>query len=336
LDFRGGKYGAFKYQLYDTELRHNFGSGFGARSPYAGIGGTTLTAGFPNVTPTAWNTFDHSYSRRDLGGMFEVSANTPWYFRAEANEVKRQGINVIAGAQGTSPGNGNMDLPIPIDYTTMNYSAEGGYASKRGHFAVNYMQSRFSNDNALLRWTNGFLGGVDTTILAPSNDLTRISANGNLRKLPGDSTLAGRVTHSKLTNSVAVQSTMLSTGGTTPATAASSPVFNGDIKYTPVSLSLSSHPLHDLDTRLYWNWALEKNDSTQVIFRPAVASGLLGGASSNCSTTGPAACVPELFGYKKNNYGIEAGYRFNRANRITGAFDYYDISRDRFDFRGNV
>ena len=336
LDLRGGKYRVFKYQLYDNELRHNFGSGLGALSPYAGIGGTTLTAVFPNGTPTAWNSFDHSYSRRDLGGMFEISANSPWYFRTEANEVKRSGINVLAGSQGTSPGNGFVDLPTPIDYTTMNYSAEGGYASKRGHFAVNFMRSDFSNDNPLLRWTNGFFGGgVDTTILAPSNDFTRISANGNLRKLPGDSTLAGRVTHSKLTNSVAVQGTMLSTGGTNPATVASSPVFNGDIKYTTVGLSLSSHPLHDLDTRLYWNWAHEKNDSTQVIFRPAAGTGLLGGASSNCSNTGPAACVPELFGYKKNNYGVEAGYRLNRGNRLTGGFDYYDIVRDRIDFRGN-
>ena len=196
------------------------------------------------------------------------------------------------------------------------------------------MRSDFSNDNTLLNWSNGFFGGVDKTILAPSNDLTRISANGNLRKLPGDSTLAGRVTHSKLTNSVAVQATMLSTGGTTPATAASSPVFNGDIKYPTASLSLSSHPLHDLDTRLYWNWAHEKNGSTQVIFRPAVGTGLLGGASSNCSNTGPAACVPELFGYKKNNYGIEAGYRLNRGNRLTGGFDYYDISPARLDFPG--
>src|SRR3989304_275397 len=32
LDFRGGKYGVFKYQLYDNELRHNFGSGFGSLS----------------------------------------------------------------------------------------------------------------------------------------------------------------------------------------------------------------------------------------------------------------------------------------------------------------
>ena len=344
LDFKGGKYGVFKYQLYDNELRHNFGSGVGARSPYAGIGGATLTAVFPNGNPNTWNSFDHSYSRRDLGGMFEVSANSPWYFRAEANEVKRSGINVLAASNGTSPGNGFVDLPTPIDYTTMNYSAEGGYSSKRGHIAVNFMRSDFSNGNALLNWSNGFFGGVDKTILAPSNDFTRISVNGNLRQLPGGSILAGRVTQSKLTNSVAVQSTMLSTGATNPATASSSSVFNGDVKYTTVGLSLSSHPLHDLDTRLYWNWAEEKNGSTPITFSPAAGTGLLGGASSNCSnagsTTGLAPfvavpCTPERFGYKKNNYGVEAGYRFSRANRLTGGFDYYDISRDRLDFHGN-
>ena len=336
LDFRGGKYGVFKYQLYDNELRHNFGSGFGARSPYSGIGTANLTAVFPNTNVNGWNTFDHSYSRRDWGGMFEISANSPWYFRAEVNEVRRQGINVIAGSNSTSPGGGFMDLPAPIDYSTKNYTAEGGYSSKAGHIAVNLTHSTFDNGNDVLRWSNGFFAnGLDTTILAPDNTFTKLSVNGNLRKLPGDSTLAGRVTHSKLTNDVAVQATMLSTGGTNPATAANSPVFSGDIKYTTVSLSLSSHPLHDLDTRLYWNWALEKNDSTQMIFSPAAGTGLLGGASSNCSNTGAKPCVPELFGYKKNNLGVEAGYRLNRANRLTGGFDYYDIVRDRIDFHGN-
>ena len=30
LDLKGGQYGAFKYQIYNNELRHNFGSGIGA------------------------------------------------------------------------------------------------------------------------------------------------------------------------------------------------------------------------------------------------------------------------------------------------------------------
>ena len=31
LDVKGGSYGVFKYRLYSDELRHNFGSGPGAR-----------------------------------------------------------------------------------------------------------------------------------------------------------------------------------------------------------------------------------------------------------------------------------------------------------------
>ena len=346
LDLKGGKYGVFKYQLYDNELRHNFGSGFGARSPYAGIGSATLTAVFPNGNPNTWNTFDHSYSRRDLGGMFEVSANTPWYFRVEANEVKREGINVIAGAQGTSPGNGNMDLPAPIDYTALNYSAEGGYSSKAGHFAVNWMQSRFTNGNALLNWSNGFFGGVDTTVLAPSNDLMKLSANGNMRQLPGNSTVAGRFTYSKLTNDLAVRPTMLSTPvvagvGTVQPTGSNSPTFHGEVVKKTVSLSLNSHPAKDLDTRVYWNWYREDSRSTQMVFTPAQASGLYAaGTGPNCNNNvapaAPSPCVPEPFNLRKNNLGIEAGYRLNTQNKVSGGFDWYDIERERVDFIGTL
>ena len=167
----------------------------------------------------------------------------------------------------------------------------------------------------------------------------RVGANGNVRKLFWDSTLAGRLTYSKLTNSVNMQPTMLSTGNTNPATASNNATFNGEIEYKTVSLSLSSHPIHDLDTRVYWNWGEEKNNSTRMVFSPALASGLLGGASPNCSTA-PAAvgtpCTPELFGYKKNNLGIEAGYRINRGNKISGGYDYYNIERERIDFTKNI
>ena len=44
VDLKGGKYGSFKYQIYGNGLRHNFGSGPGALSPYSGIGGSVLTA----------------------------------------------------------------------------------------------------------------------------------------------------------------------------------------------------------------------------------------------------------------------------------------------------
>src|SRR5215208_3297444 len=37
LNLNGGRYGGYKYRLYMDELRHNFGSGPGAKSPYFGI-----------------------------------------------------------------------------------------------------------------------------------------------------------------------------------------------------------------------------------------------------------------------------------------------------------
>jgi MtrB/PioB family decaheme-associated outer membrane protein len=349
LDLRGGMYGMFKYRLYSNELRHNFGSGVGALSPYSGIGSPTLTATFPNLTPSTWNTFDHSYRRRDLGGMFEISLNSPWYFRTDANQVTRKGVNVLAGAQGTSPGSGFIDLPAPIDYKTTNYSAEAGYQGRSSHFAVNVAYSRFSNGNDILRWSNGFFAPLsptnyDTTILPPDNEMLRISANGNVRKLPWDSTLAGRVTYSKLTNEVPVLATMLGPNtavlpntlagtGSRPSTGASSSLFHGEIRKTTLGLSLSSHPLPALDTRAYWNWAREDNHSTHLTFDPlAIATNSFGGGLT-CSGF---ACTPEPFGYKKNNLGIEAGYRVNRQNKVSGGFDWYDMERERIDFTENT
>ncbi len=339
LDLKGGRYGVFKYRLYDDELRHNFGSGPGARSPFSGIGTSTITATLPNPNVDTWNTFDHSYQRRNWGGMLELQATSPWYFRMDANEVTRRGVNVFGGANGTSPGNGFTDLPSPIDYTARNYSAEGGYSGSRGHFAVNLTHSTFENANDVLRWSNGFfLNGLDTTVLPPDNQLTRFSVNGNLRRLPADSTLAARLTYSKLSNDVLMQQTMLSTGGTNPATNPSDPSFRGDIKKTTLSLSLSSHPVTALDTKLYWNYAKEQNDSTAMSFNPAVGSGLRMGSTNplvNCANVATVLCTPELFHYKKNNLGAEAGYRVSRGNKLSGGLDYTHVDRERVDFPKN-
>src|SRR3972149_3503633 len=127
FDFWGGRYGVFKYQVYSNELKHRFGSGSGALTPYTGVGGTTRTAVFPNPTVSTWNAFDNSLKRRDLGGFFEWSATSPWYFRVDANEVQRDGIKVMS-ANGVGF-TGVFELPAPVDYTTRNFSVEGGYQS---------------------------------------------------------------------------------------------------------------------------------------------------------------------------------------------------------------
>ena len=328
LNLSGGRYNTYKYRLYSDQLRHNLGSGPGARSPFSGIGGATLTAPFPLPAVGSWNTFDHSYKRQDTGGMFEWQAASAWYFRVDANQIKRDGINVYAGANGTSPGAGFTDLPVPIDWTQRNYSAEVGHSTRRSHFAVNLSYSTFENENEVLRWSNRqFANGLDTTTLPPSNDLARIALNGNLRQLPWESTLAGRFTYSRLNSEVGVQPAMLSTGGAFSPTNPSSTTFEGDITKMTLGVALNSRPTRPLDTKLYFNWVKEENDSTQINFIPG--AGLTGGS---CTAI---ACAPEMFHYEKWQLGAEAGYRLTPANRISAGLEYTDIERERADFQDN-
>ena len=326
LDFRGGLYGTLKYRLYSDQLRHNFGSGPGARSPFSGIGGGTITATLPNPNVATWNAFDHSYTRRDTGGMVEWQATSPWYFRVDANEVKREGINVFGGANGTNPGQGFTDLPAPIDYTARNISGEFGHSTTRSHFAVNLLYSQFENDNPVLRWNNGFFAnGLDTTVLPQGNELTRLGVNGNLRNLFWNSTLAGRFVYSQLTSDVTMQDPILATvAGVSESPGPIPARFEGDIKRTNLSLSLSSHPTRELDTRAYLDYAKEDNDSTQMTFSPT--TNLDGGT---CIAGGP--CNPERYHYKKTKIGLEGHYRLSRQNRLSGGLEYADIDRERID-----
>jgi MtrB/PioB family decaheme-associated outer membrane protein len=245
--------------------------------------------------------------------------------RADVNEVKRKGINVLAGPNGTSPGNGFMDLPAPIDYTARNYSAEAGYSGGRAHVAASFLYSQFENNNDALRWSNGFFGnGLDTTVLPPDNELTRFGLNGNIRRLAFDSTLAARFTHNRLTNNVALQPTMLTgPGAVFSATNPNEPNFRGNVEKTTFSASLASRPLSALETRLYYDYQKEENHSTELVFTPAAGNNL------QCSG-GP--CTPELYHYKKSAYGAEAGYRVTRANKLSTGLEYAHVERERVDF----
>lgn len=328
IDLKGGKYSLFKYQVYGDWMQHNLSMRpDGATSPYGNIGTSTLTATFPNLNPATWNdSFNFEKKRQNIGGLVEFSNIyvSPWYVRADANQVRTTGINIASGAAGTSPGNGFVDLPAPLDYVTNNMSVEGGYATKQGNFGVNFTRSTFTNDNQILRWSNPFFGStgpvagrnqLDDTFLPPDNDLWKVSANGALRMLPWGSTLAGRVTYSELTSNAGVLGNML--GGTNaaaarPATLPSSTNFDGKVKNTSVAVSLASNPFRALDTRLYYNYYDKNNDSNQVTF-------------NNCTVATAApftSCQTQLFGYTRNNAGVDAGYRINATNRLTGVIDY--------------
>ncbi len=316
VNLRGGMYDAFKYRLYSDQLKHNFL--FGGRTPYAGAGSTANTAsGFPLLNSALWNSVDVGYKRRDDGGYFEFQAAKPWYFRVDGNQVSTSGTKLGSSSQGTSPGNGYVDLLFPTEYTTKNATVEGGYNTKAMHFAVSWLTSKFTNDNESITWNNGYFGsGVDRTYLPPDNKYSRLAANLTFRQLPLHSTLAFRLTDDELKSDASLGTSVLNgTAGQITDTPANVGAFNGKVENRTYTVALASAPMRNLDTRIYVNRYKRDDKSTHVAYGGTI------GLEEN-----------ELYSYTKKNWGFDAFYRLNRQNRIGAGYDYLDLEHDRFDF----
>ena len=313
VSLRGGTYDVFKYRLYTDSLKHQFL--FNGITPYAGAGGNLQTATFPRLDPTTWNSLDEGYKRRDDGGMFEYGGASPWYVRVEGNQVRWQGQKPGASSQGTSPGNGFVELALPIDYVTRNATIEGGYSTRTMHFNLNYLVSKFENDNETVDWTNGYFGKqLDRTYLAADNRYTRFGGNATFRALPWNSTIAARFTMDELKSSVPLGTQVLnSTAGAYADTGPNVSTFDGKVKNETFTISANSSPTKPLDLHVYYNYRKRDNDSTHVSF-------------SSTAIAGPFANEP--MSYDKDNFGFDAYYRINRANRVGVGYDYVDTKRE--------
>lgn len=319
IDLVGGRYDAFKYRLYTDWMTHN--RLFNGRTPFSGSGGSELRATFPQPNPASWNSLYLGHERKDTGGYFEWQRNSPWYFRVDANVVERDGTKVGSSSNGTSPGNGFVDLAIPIDYRTKNASAEFGYSTPQYHFAVNYMLSKFDSGFQTVTWNNPFWSnGIDTTYLAPDNDYQRLGVNGTIRQLPWNSTLAARFTWDKLESDATLATSALNGANVFGATNPNVSDFNGKVENTTFSIAWTAMPMTAVDTRVYYNYQKRDNESTQVAFNGA--SGL------DCD--GP--CTNLLYSYDKWNAGFDAYWRFSRGQRIGGGFEFQHKDGNRPDY----
>lgn len=332
LDIRGGYYGLFRGRVYLNDILHN--EGFHLITPYAGVGTNALRAPLSgtgsamafNTNVGTWNPFDLGIDRRHTGVMGEVRpASSPFYVNIEATEQKREGVRIQGAALGASPGNGFVELPIPIDYTTRVVAGEIGYSSRAAHFAVNVSKSKFTNSNEVVTWNNPFFGGgIDQSTYSPTSEQTKWSVNGLIKQLPWDSQLAGRFTHAKLTDDVPLLAGFLTTGGALLPTPANATNFSGENVNTTASLAFTSRPTRVIDTKIYWNYYKKENKSSDVIFT--------GQSANSCGPGSGTICEPERFDYKKNNAGAELWYRLAGHTKAIVGFDYLDLKRNRVDF----
>lgn len=313
----GGSYDVFRYRLWTDQLKHNFL--FNGITPYAGAGNTPQTATFPRLDPTTWNQVDIGYKRRDDGLSFELQAVNPWYVRLDGNQVSWKGTKPGASSQGTSPGNGFVDLVFPVDYKTKNLGIEGGYNTRAMHFDLSWMVSKFENSQESIQWTNGYYANaLDKTYLAADNRYTRVAGNATFRDLPWATTIAARFTTDELKSSVGLGTQILCCSGSTYSpTGPSSGTFDGNIKNQTFSVTANSAPARTVDARVYYNYRKRDDESTHITF----------------NSTALGTYENELFSYNKDNYGFDAYWRIAKGHRLGGGYDYLDTEREgRFDF----
>src|SRR5512139_931853 len=155
INVSGGAYQAWKASIYNDRIPHNLS--WNGLTPLWNTGSTLLTspggAYPPSRDPAQWTTFNYGIQRNTLGGGFEFSNKTPWFVRADYNEVEQNGLRLNSGALGTGSGNGLIQYGAPVDYKTKNAFIEGGYSSKQWGIRLAYLDSKFSNANDSMQFT---------------------------------------------------------------------------------------------------------------------------------------------------------------------------------------
>ncbi len=138
INIVGGGYGVWKASLYNNDIPHNYS--FNVLSPLTG-NDSTLQLGpggtYPNAqNPATWHPYNLSTQRNTWGGNAEFSNKSPWFIKADYNEVRTNGVMPGSAQLGTGSGNGSIELGKPVDYKTQNATIEGGYNSRQYGFKL--------------------------------------------------------------------------------------------------------------------------------------------------------------------------------------------------------
>ena len=205
-----------------------------------------------------------------------------------------------------------------------------------------------------MQWQNFYLrSALDTSLLPPDNKLEKWSFNASVRELPLDSTFVLRGSWGKTTDNLSLggatvatpwNSSLKPTSTSTQAsnlqptgvgyliTAPSSSTFDGEAKTTAVQASFTSTLMANLDSRVYYNYYDRSNDSTPISY---AAGGLTtSGAPANCGSNSStqycigALAAPELFGYTKNEAGLDLIYRIGAKQKLVGNYTWLKVDRD--------
>jgi MtrB/PioB family decaheme-associated outer membrane protein len=328
LKLKGGKRGAFKYSLFYNEFPHNLS--FKARSIYTSPGSETQTfngngtpAGLTNPATWASQSFDYKVRRKDMGGSFDLTMMSPFFFNVEANQLKREGQMPWAGTSGQA-GFKTVEFGLPVDNTTTNANAQIGWRNKQFYAALAGGFSKFTNDAEFARFRDPFTTGTQTSfgtaVSGPDNKSWNLRFTGTA-KLPLRSVFAVTGGYQNNTSDTTILNSIDASPAAIQALTVNKGSFKGDVEYWNAGATLTSNPWKNLDTRLYYKYLDKKNNNPGIFFStPAVA--------------GTSPVGSEIFSYQKTNFGAEASYRFLSNLKGILGYDFTDVKRRMQEFEG--
>lgn len=160
-----GQQGHYSFGLEYKEIPHNLIND--ARTPYIGVGGTTLTlpANWKAATSTqgfstlgeALHNVDIGIKRKKLTGTFSYLPGNRWSFNVAATHKERDGTKPIFAAFATNGGNpSSVELARPDDYTVNDINAKADYVADNLQMEFGYKGSFFNDKNSVLYFQNPY------------------------------------------------------------------------------------------------------------------------------------------------------------------------------------
>jgi hypothetical protein len=333
LKLKGGKWGDFKYSFFYTEFPHNYS--FEDRSVFSNPGSQnqTLSPGasynsLSNSNQWPSTSFDNKITRKDVGGSLEVTAVSPFFFTVDANRLQRQGQVPFGavdafGTAGTGGAftNRAVDLSVPVDDHTTNANALFGWKNKQFYAALGGGFSQYGNQAEFTRFQEPFFNpsgptpspATGTIVGPPDNRSWDLRFTGTAKQLPFSSVFALNADYQRNTSQTTLLNTIETGTQAAPTVATlllSRPTFNGDVEYWNVGANLTSNPVKDLTTKLYFKYLDRRDNSDYVTF-------------TNPSSTNTPVTNSTL-SYDKTSVGGEVTYRFLKNLKGILGYDFTD------------
>lgn len=192
MGLRGGVSQVLRIDLDYDQIPHLISSN--ARTPFGGVGSTTLTlpSGFtPATTTSGMTTLASSLNdvavetqREHTKLAIRRRINNQWEALFDINQKTKSGVQTLGGPVGQNGGFvDSVMLPAPIDYEQTDLGLGVGYRTEKVQLQLRYAASEFDNNHSSLRWDVPFLKATPTADTYPTTAQTSLPADNTMDRI---------------------------------------------------------------------------------------------------------------------------------------------------------